>query len=132
MKKFFACVLTALFALLSVFFLSCGEGNTTFAEYDEVVKIVVQTDEELSLKEYMDGLMQEGEFVYEIESGMVVSINGVSNTDKYWMLYTDDIKNANTAYGVKHEGKNYYSANYGAEALTVEDGHVYLWAYHGF
>lgn len=131
MKRFLKSLTVFLAVILSAFLFACGE-KTTFADYEQAVKIIVQTDEEQTLKEYMDGLVLTGELEYTAENGMITSINGVSNTDKYWMLYTDDSENANTAYGVKYEGKAYYSANWGAEALEVKDGYTYVWVYQGF
>ena len=48
----------------------------------------------------------------------------------YWMLYTDDSENSNTAWGqIEYDGKIYGSAALGAGELVIKDGLTYIWYY---
>lgn len=107
----------------------------------ETIKPVVITASDYSfeyegktLKDYMEYLQDGGELTFTVSGGMVTSINGKSNTTKsYWLLYTDDAENSEEAWGTfEYEGEIYASATLGAEALTVKQGHTYIWAYQTF
>lgn len=96
MKKKVALLVVTLVALFCVCFTACEKSPVTVDE-NTVIIAVPQDAEEQSLKSYMDSLQEKGELTYSIENGMVVSINGKSNTTKsFWMLYTSDSENAIT------------------------------------
>ena len=133
MKKLSCLLLVTLFALLC--FSACAKDKDPIVikETDEFVVINCQTDKtDVTLAEYMNGLSD----IFVIESGMVVSINGLENASDWsfvWMLYTDDEELSNTAWGtVEYKDKVYGSAVLGAERLVVKNGKTYVWVYQGF
>ena len=136
MKKFLVCLISALTICTCCFFAACIEREPVKA--DENTVVITATDSsfdfnEKTLKDYMDHLQQNGKLTYTISNGMVTSINGKSQTlTSYWMLYTDDSENADSEFGLEYEGTVYGSANWGAEALTVKEGCIYIWAYQTF
>ena len=87
-----------------------------------------------TLKDYMDHLVGNGELTYVIADGMITEINGTKNgLNSYWMLYTDDAENSNTAWGTYEVGgKTYASAALGAAELTLKDGCTYIFTYQTF
>lgn len=87
-----------------------------------------------TLFEYMSDLKDKGELSFSFDDGMITQLNGVSNTsNSYWMLYTDDDENSNTAWGTyEYEGKTLGSSALGADSLVVVDGCVYVWVYETF
>ncbi len=99
--------------------------------------IKVQADKmqaEDTLKDYMDRLQAEGEFTFEVQDGMITSINGKSgNTNEYWMLYTDDAENANTAWGTyEYNNETFGSAIWGVEGLKIKEGCTYILVLQAF
>ncbi len=99
-------------------------------DYVNVIIVDINNVEEGgTLKDYMDYLKEECDFKYEIKNGMVTSIDGLkARGTKYWMLYTNDMENANEAWGTyDYEGEICYSATVGAEDLVVKDGFIYVW-----
>ena len=105
--------------------------------------IVIKTDteqisitENMTLLDYMQELKRDGELEFEIENGMITSVNGIENAADWsncWMLYTSDADNANTACGtVEYQLSVYGSAMYGAEELKIKDGYLYIWVYQSF
>ncbi len=137
MKKLFALVSSALALFACCLIAACGGKEPIKA--DENTVIITATDSSFdfngkTLKDYMDYLQENKKFTYQIENGMITTINGKSNTTKsYWMLYTSDSEHANQEWGVfEYEGSVYGSATLGAEALTVKEGCIYIWAYQTF
>lgn len=143
MKKFLICTLM----LMSIFvtatlFSACGTTEPlVIKESDTYIVITVSSEqmeltEETTLVEYMTSLKESGELEFEIKSGMVSSVNGISNPADYsscWMLYTDDEDNSNVAWGtIEYNEKIYGSAILGAETLKVKDSCVYIWVYQTF
>lgn len=101
--------------------------------------VVIQIDEtnsEETVLDAMDFLKENNQLSYEIKDGMISSINGKKNAADFsscWMLYTTDEEMSNTAWGtVEYNGKTIASATLGAEALLVEAGELYVWAYATF
>lgn len=89
-----------------------------------------------TLLDYMQALKNSERLNFEIDDGMITSINGIKNAADWsscWMLYTSDADNANTAWGtVEYNGKVYGSAIYGAEKLKIKEGCIYIWVYKSF
>lgn len=80
--------------------------------------------------DYMNYLQDNGELTFVFGSdGMIKSINGVDGSaNPYWMLYTDDENNSDSAFGtIEINGVSYYSATHGAGELPAVDGKTYVW-----
>ena len=116
---------------LSVFcFVSCGGGETK-----PVAITVTQTvTAETTLLEVMQAEQDAGKLTFEVQNGMVSSINGTANTtNSFWMLYTTDENNANAEWGTyEWNGETLGSAVAGAETLVVVQGETYVWVYQTF
>lgn len=117
---------------------SASSGSDTPDEVVQVEDVVITVSGEqmtltdtTTLADYMLSLKSSGLIDYEIKDGMVTSINGTANKNSsYWMLYTSDADNANTAWGtVDYDGNTYGSAILGAESLVVKEGCLYIWSY---
>ena len=84
----------------------------------------------------MNYLKDDGKLSFELDNGMVSSVNGIDNPADWsscWMLYTSDVDNANSGWGtIDYNGKVYGSAILGAELLTVKDGCLYIWVFQSF
>ena len=82
----------------------------------------------------LDAHMIDSGVDFKVTNGMVTEINGKANTtNSFWMLYTSDTENSNTAWGsYEHEGKTLGSAALGATELVVKNGCVYVWVYETF
>lgn len=120
----FLLLLTVVFSAVCLF--SCKEKDA---------KPVVITVEEpvatgTTLVEYMD---LQG-IDYEISDGMITELDGTKNSTKsFWMLYTTDEANANTAWGTyEYNGATLGSAVLGAGELLVAQGETYVWVYQTF
>ena len=126
--SFFTLLLTV-FLSATVFF-SCKE--------DTVEPVVIKTGEtvtaDTTLLAYMTELENAGELDFELKDGMVTELNGKANTaNSFWMLYTSDAANANTAWGsYEYEGQTLGSATLGAETLIIAKSTVYIWVYQSF
>lgn len=131
MKKFFVLMLSAIIILsLSLF---CGSCSDTVEPV--VIDVTLEDNSRIvTLKEYMDGLCENGKLSYSLSSGMVVEINGKANTtNTYWMLYTNDTENSNKQWGTYEYNKDTYgSAICGASELIVKNGYTYVWVYQKF
>lgn len=130
----FAAVLTGCF----------WEKETTFqieatvekTEENLVVIKVVDAEENTMLVDVMAYLQTNGALSYTITGGMITGINGKNNPADFsscWMLYTSDLELSNTEWGtVTVDGKALGGALFGAEALPVADGELYVWSYQSF
>ena len=91
---------------------------------------------EVTLLDYMERAKLNGGFDFEIQDGMITSINGKANAADFsscWMLYTSDVEFSNTDWGtVEYEGETLGSAIVGAEFLPATTGAIYLWEYCTF
>jgi hypothetical protein len=101
--------------------------------------VVITISQEASVQgvtvlEYMSQMEENGELSFTIENGMITKINGTKNgTNSYWMLYTNDAENSNTAWGTYEYKENTYgSAVLGAESLQIKAGSTYIWLYQTF
>lgn len=137
MKKLLTLALTIMLACSAVLFTACQKEPLVVKESDTYVVIKAETDKtDLSLANYMNSL-EDFKDMFVIEDGMVISINGISNAADWsscWMLYTDDYSEdcSTSSYKIEYNGKEYYSALFGAEALIVKDGCAYIWIYQTF
>ena len=134
MKKFLVFTLTILAAFACIFAAACDREPVKADENTVFIKVTDKSYVGKTLLEYMERLSDEGRLTFEINDGMMTSINGKSNAlNSYWMLYTDDAENANDEWGkFEHEDKTYGSAVLGASELTVREGCLYVWAYQKF
>lgn len=137
MKKLSAYLATFLAILAYCFVAACS--NKEPLKTDENTVIITASDssydfDNKTLKDYMDYLQDNRKFTYSLSNGMVTAINGKSNTARsYWMLYTSDAENSNNEWGTfEYENSIYGSATLGADALTVKEGCIYIWAYQTF
>ena len=89
-----------------------------------------------TLVDYMNSLKDDGQLTFEINNGMVSSVNGIDNPADWsscWMLYTSDSDSSNTAWGtIEYNGDVYGSAVLGAESLIIKDGCMYIWVSQSF
>jgi hypothetical protein len=104
--------------------------------YKSNTAVVIKINEAEDFKFLLDAmnyLKDEGELSFEINDGLVTSIEGVENASdwsKWWGLYSSDSEMANTEWGtVTVNGKVYGSAILGADALEVLAGEYYVWSY---
>ena len=134
MKKLatFLLVFTLAFCTLSV---GCNKDPLVLKESDTFVVITADTDEDLTLIEYINSL-DEYKDMFVIESGMITSIDGVSNAPDWsscWMIYTSDSEMSNTGWGeVEYKDNVYGSATLGASELKVKNGCLYIFVYQSF
>ncbi|MGN0807407.1 MAG: hypothetical protein ACI4MN_03040 [Candidatus Coproplasma sp.] len=138
-KSWIALLLCLVAAAFGVYFVGCskkdGYANTEVSATDKVVAItIVEASQNTSLLNAMECAQDEEKLTFTISDGMVTSINGTANANNcYWMLYTSDAENANTAWGTYvYEGQEFGSSVLGAESLTVKVGCIYVWVYTQF
>ena len=138
MKKL---LLTLLTFVLLFSIVACGGETHVIKETDEKIIITVSSKQmeltdSTTLLEYMQSLKADGEFEFEIVSGMITSINGIENPADWsscWMLYTNDTELSNSTWGTaEYNGETFGSAIVGAEELIVKNGYKYIWYYQSF
>lgn len=137
MKKFLTVLVSVLVVAVVCFVAACGDRQPV--KVDENTVIITAEDssfdfENKTLKDYMDYLQDGQKLTFSIDNGMVTAINGKSNTaNSFWMLYTSDAENANREWGTfEYEDLIYGSATLGADAMTIKEGCIYIWAYQTF
>lgn len=148
MKRFYkrslSLLLTLLFALGAFSLFSCKEKDETdYVSADENTVAIFPSEEVLALTDrstladYLVAMREKGLISYEMEYGMINSVNGIvneytgTNSMNSWMIYTSDPDQSNAAFGkLKYEGKTYASASLGAESLIVKAEYAYFLAYH--
>ncbi len=125
MKKIRKTLLGTLLLVVFTLVLGCGDSSV-----EPVVISVSGVSENVTLIQYMT----DNDVNYKSENGMITEINGTKNsTNCYWMLYTSDTQNANTAWGeYKYNDQTLGSATLGAGELIVKNDHVYVWVYQKF
>ncbi len=138
MRFFRNVVVVVLAVIMAVMFAACRNNNPTggVTGNDDKVVITINVEymeitEDTTLLDYMNKLEENGEISFIISDGMITEINGVKNgSSTYWMLYTDDSENSNTAWGqIEYDGKIYGIAALGAGELVIKDGLTYIWYY---
>ena len=126
---------SVLFVVLIFFMTLClGVVACQKGEVQDVVIMVENATQGQTLLSYMQELQEENKISFVLQNGMVTKINGTSNAvSSYWMLYTTDVENANTAWGTyEYNGQTLGSAISGAETLIVKNGETYVWTYQTF
>lgn len=135
LKNHTSVILFILIFTFAFFFVSCKKQEMQSTQTSQNLIISVTKDDlqdkgEVTLLDYMNELKSRGDFTFTVKDGMVTSINGIKNSDKYWMLYTSDADNSNSAWGTAwHDGKEYASAIFGADKLILKPDNSYLWVY---
>ncbi len=130
-------ILTLILALIFLFSLTACKKEPVKVDGDSVIITARSSEYDIegkTLYEFMQIISEDEKLEFTLSNGMVSSINGKDNgTNSFWMLYTDDEENSNTAWGtVEYEGKIYASAALGATELLVKDGATYIWIYQTF
>ena len=141
MKKFFVTVgmlLSMLFA--AAFCVGCTptEGvkvQATVQVTETEIAIVVESVEgDAKLMDAMKALREEGKLTFVADGqGMIQSINGKENAadwSQYWALYISDAELSEMSYGIEWNGQQLGFSNFGADALPVVEGGVYVWVYY--
>lgn len=145
MKKAISAIIAGAVLTLALAALSACTGGGT-AKYDAevsdtlVVFVAEEVSGDMSVKDYFDGLAEEGKLTYTISGGMVTEINGkenVSGTNEgdFWMFYSDlteldGVIYANPDYGTyEYNGKTLASCSYGIEGMPVVEGYTYAAVY---
>ena len=135
MKRVGKILFYALFCIACCLSFGC-KNQTVKLDGDYLVIVADGVGANLTLSAYMDEIAKKGEFTFEKEGGMLVSVNGKKNDTDFnpcWMLYTSDAENSSSQWGsVEYEGKVYYSASLGMESLIVQSGETYIWWYQTF
>lgn len=139
MKRKIVLLLSLLFMFV---FCGCqvvGVSQTKYSVKSEegVVAITVEEAQDANvLLDVMTLAQTEGKLTFEESGGMIMSLNGKANPADWsycWMLYTSDESMASTEYGTyEYEGETLGSAVFGAGALPVVDGEIYVWVYQKF
>ena len=134
-------VATVLMACVCAFAGCLAKKPQVIKESDTYIVINVSEEQmeitaETTLVAYMGALKENGELSFEMQNGMVVSVNGIENPADWsscWMLYTNDTEMGNAEWGTyQYGGQTYFSAILGADTLTIIDGANYLWVYLTF
>ena len=142
MKKFFVMVgmlLSMLFA--AAFCVGCtpSEGvkvKATVQVTETEIAIVVESVEgDAKLIDAMKALQEEGKLTFTTNGqGLIQSINGKENDtvgwSQYWTLYISDAELSDMTYGIEWNGQQLGFSNFGAEALPIVEGGVYVWQYY--
>ena len=141
LQKILSCLLAMLLLAGSLLLTGCQSEPLVIKDSDTYIVIkttqeAMGKDGDMVLMDYMLKLKEKGELEFEIQNGMITSINGIANPADYsscWMLYTSDEENANSAWGVvEYQGKQYGSAIAGAETLKIKADQIYIWVYKSF
>ena len=132
------------FAMLVVLcnFVACEPKEPLVIKESDTYIVISVSNEQMeitsdtTLVEYMNLLKEDGQISFEINDGMITSVNGIDNPADWsscWMLYTSDTDNANSMWGkIEYNGKVYGSAVLGAESLKIKDGCLYIWVFQSF
>ena len=136
LTKLFALILT----LVSLFvFTACqdnNDGEKTPSDADVIITVSSQEYDiqGKTLKDYMDYLVSGGDLEYEMNGTMLNAVNGVKNTtNSFWMVYTDDMENADSTWGTYVANvKTYSSAKFGIREVPIKDGYTYVLTYQKF
>ncbi len=142
MQKTLSFIICLLMCISSLLLTSCQSTEPlVIKESDTYIVISVSEEslgenDELFLIDYMKTLKENGELEFELDNGMIKSINGIDNPadfSKCWMLYTSDTENSGSAFGtVEYKDKLYGSAIVGAELLKIKPNNIYIWVFKAF
>ena len=139
MKKNFNTLIVLVVSIMLFSIVGCTPKKPLVIKESDTYIVITVSNEQMELNsnttlvDYMNSLKDDGKLDFEMDNGMVSSVNGIENPSDWsscWMLYTSDADNANSAWGtVEYKGKIYGSAMFGAESLKVKDGCIYIWIF---
>ena len=142
MKKIFNTIIAITLSVIVFSFFGCSPKDPLVIKESDTYIVITVSNEQMDIKknttlvDYMNSLKNDGKLDFEIENGMVTSVNGIENPADWsscWMLYTSDSDSSNTAWGtIEYDGKVYGSAIVGAESLIIKDGCIYIWVFQSF
>mgnify|MGYP000059773290 CR=1 FL=1 len=143
MKKVFSLFVGVLVIVVGLFsFVGCSPKEPLVIKESDTYIVINVSNEQMditdttTLVDYMNSLKDDGQLTFEINNGMVSSVNGIDNPADWsscWMLYTSDSDSSNTAWGtIEYNGNVYGSAVLGAESLIIKDGCMYIWVFQSF
>ncbi len=142
MKKFFNTIIAIALLVIVFSFFGCSPKEPLVIKESDTYIVITVSNEQMditnttTLVDYMNSLKDDGQLTFEINNGMVSSVNGIDNPSDWsscWMIYTSDTNNANSAWGtIEYNGNIYGSAILGAESLIVKDGCIYIWVFQAF
>lgn len=142
MKKIFNTIIAITLLVIVFSFFGCSSKEPLVIKESDTYIVINVSNEQMDIKDtttlvdYMNSLKSDGQLTFEINNGMVSSVNGIDNPSDWsscWMLYTSDTDNANSAWGtIEYNGNVYGSAILGAESLTIKDGCIYIWVFQSF
>ena len=142
MKKFFNTIIAIALSVIVFSFFGCSPKEPLVIKESDTYIVINVTKEQMditdttTLVDYMNSLKNDGQLTFEINNGMVSSVNGIDNPSDWsscWMLYTSDAVNANSSWGtIEYNGNVYGSAVLGAESLIIKDGCMYIWVFQSF
>ena len=142
MKKIFNTIIAITLLVIVFSFFGCSPKEPLVIKESDTYIVINVSNEQMDIKDtttlvdYMNSLKSDGQLTFEINNGMVSSVNGIDNPSDWsscWMLYTSDTDNANSAWGtIEYNGNVYGSAILGAESLTIKDGCIYIWVFQSF
>ena len=142
MKKVVSLFTTALIVIVLFAVTGCSPKEPLVIKESDTYIVISVSDAQIKITEdttllnYMDKLKEKGELTFEINGGMISSINGIANPSDWsscWMLYTSDTENASTGWGtIVYKENTYGSATLGAESLKIKDGCLYIWVFQSF
>ena len=142
MKRIFNTIIAIALSVVLCSFFGCSPKEPLVIKESDTYIVITVSNEQMDIKknttlvDYMNSLKNDGKLDFEIENGMVTSVNGIENPADWsscWMLYTSDSDSSNTAWGtIEYDGKVYGSAIVGAESLIIKDGCIYIWVFQSF
>lgn len=142
MKRIFNTIIAIALSVVLCSFFGCSPKEPLVIKESDTYIVITVSNEQMDIKknttlvDYMNSLKNDGKLDFEIENGMVTSVNGIENPADWsscWMIYTSDTDNANLAWGtIEYDGKVYGSAIVGAESLIIKDGCIYIWVFQSF
>ena len=142
MKKIFNAIIAITLSVIGFSFFGCSSKEPLVIKESDTYIVITVSNEQMNitnittLVDYMNSLKDAGQLTFEINNGMVSSVNGIDNPSDWsscWMIYTSDTDNANSAWGtIEYNGNIYGSAILGAESLMVKDGCIYIWVFQSF
>ena len=142
MKKIFNAIIAITLSVIGFSFFGCSSKEPLVIKESDTYIVITVSNKQMNitntttLVDYMNSLKDAGQLTFEINNGMVSSVNGIDNPSDWsscWMIYTSDTDNANSAWGtIEYNGNIYGSAILGAESLMVKDGCIYIWVFQSF
>lgn len=142
MKKIITLLTAFILLVATLSFFGCTNNQPLVIKQSDTYIVIKASKQQMNITEqttlvdYMNSLKSDGEIAFELNNGMVCSVNGIANPADWsscWMLYTSDVDNANVGWGtIEYNGEIYGSAVFGAETLKIKDGYLYIWVFQSF